>query len=76
MISICRNSSHKSPRNYSTKNFHFLLSVLKLAEFFLALQNGIIATSRQQEIEMVCLSIIYYRATLGDKALIYPLCCD
>ena len=66
MISNCRNSSHKPSRNYSTKHFHFFLSVLKLADFSLALQNGTTATSMQQEIEMVCLSIIYYRATLGD----------
>lgn len=46
--------------------FTFFLSVLKLADFSLALQNGTTATSMQQEIEMVCLSIIYYRATLGD----------
>ena len=62
--------SYKSPRNNSIKPFQFCLRVLSLllaSSFFLGLviqKSATTATSKQQEIEMVCLGIKYYRGTL------------
>ena len=59
--------SYKWPKNNSMKLFQFCLHVLSLliaSSFFLGLviqKSATTATSKQQEIEMVCLGIEYYR---------------
>ena len=65
-----RHISYKSPRDNSIKPFQFCLRVLRLliaSSFFLGLviqKSATTATSKQQEIEMMCLDIEYYRNTL------------
>ena len=70
LVSKFKHISYKSPKNNSTKPFQFLLLVLSLllaSSFFLGLiiqKSATIATSKQQEIEMVSLGIEYYRDAL------------
>ena len=70
LVSKFKHISYKSPKNNSIKPFQFLLRVLSLllaSSFFLGLviqKSATIATSKQQEIEMVSLGIEYYRDAL------------
>ena len=70
LVSKFKQISYKSPRNNSIKPFQFSLRVLSpllASSFFLGLviqKSATTATSKQQEIEMVCLGIKYYRGAL------------
>ena len=70
LVSKFKHISYKSPKNNSIKPFQFLLRVLSLllaSSFFPGLviqKSATIATSEQQEIEMVSLDIEYYRDAL------------
>ena len=70
LVSKFKQISYKSPKNNSIKPFQFSLRVLSLllaSSFFLGLvmqKSATTATSKQQEIEMVCLAIKYYRGAL------------
>ena len=68
LVSKFKHISYKSPKpNNSIKPFQFCLRVLSLllaSSFFLGVviqKSATTATSKQQEIEMVCLGIEYYR---------------
>ena len=70
LVSKFNHIGYKSPKNNSIKPFQFCLRVLSLllaSGFFLGLaiqKSATTATSKQQEIEMVCLGILYYRGAL------------
>ena len=74
MTTNFRNSSYESPRNNSIKLISVLFTCAKSTSNFFLLawlgnrkkENVITATSRQQEIEMVCLNIKYYHDILSD----------
>ena len=78
MISICRNSSYNSPRNNLIKPFHFYLLVCVKSTPWLSKKkkNAATAISRQQEIEIMRLSITYYRDTFSDLTPTWLLCRD
>ena len=70
LVSKFRHISHKSPRDNPIKPFQFFLrqfGLLIASSFFLRLviqKSATTATSKKQEIEMVCLGIKYYWDTL------------
>ena len=70
LVSKFKQISYKLPKNNSIKPFQFCLRVLSLllaSSFFLGLviqESATTVTSKQQEIEMVCLGIKYYRGAL------------
>ena len=80
LIPKFKHIGYKSPKNNPIKPFQFCLCVLSLllaSSFFLGLviqKSATTATSKQQEIEMVCLGIKYYRGALKWLNTL-PLCC-